>query len=455
MMRPGCSQCRRANIECEGYRDTFSLRLRDQTSLAARKTHERAAKSRTTSPKTESETECDETVSIHASVARELPEAPETLALSYFMHIYAPSAAFEYLVEVSATYLTTQPLADALLAPSLLLFSQNLRLPSVQALAQSHYATALRSTNSALSCPDLAISDSTLLAVLLLSLFEALVFQGRKIPVNWNAHTRGASELLRLRGEAQFDNSLGRHLFRHASLNIRTHCAQLGVRTPSVLCILESTQLERIYTTGRPRQFGRVVDGIANVRANINNLTPMEHFSKLLELNNDLENILDGLRREVPFEVIDATAIQGSIRTYKNKVYRYVSQRIARTWNMVRITRLFVAQMLNYALLSPRALDFPDETRARVQELITVTGTEMISDILHSVPYSLELSVNPVVSARALIYPLSGIAVFEFATPDAAEYALGRLEFIGRQYGFPQAIDSATMIAQTNDLEDW
>jgi hypothetical protein len=187
----------------------------------------------------------------------------------------------------------------------------------------------------------------------------------------------------------------------------------------------------------------------------MNNLTPVEHLSKLFELNSDLENILDDLQTEVPFEVIDATAIQGSIRTYKNKVYRYVSQRIARTWNMVRITRLFIVQMLNYALLSPHALDFPSETRARVQELITVTGTEMISDILHSAPYSLELSVNPIMSARALIYPLSGIAVFEFASPDAAEYALNRLEFIGRQYGFPQAIDSANMIAQTNDLEDW
>jgi hypothetical protein len=187
----------------------------------------------------------------------------------------------------------------------------------------------------------------------------------------------------------------------------------------------------------------------------MNNLTPMEHLSRPLELNNDLENILNDLRREVPFEVVDTTTIQGSICPYKNKVYRYMSQRIARTWNMVRITRLFIIQMLDYALLSPRALGFLDEARARVEELTTVAGTEMISDILHSVPYSLELSVNPIVSARSLIYPLSGIAVFEFASPDAAEYALGKLEFIGRQYGFPQAIDSANMITQTRDLEDW
>lgn len=451
MLRPGCSQCRRANIECGGYRDAFSLRLRDQTSLAARKTHERIVRSRSPAPKIES----DKKISMNALITRELPDTPETLALSYFMHIYAPTGAFEYLVDVSATYLTTGSLGDALLAPSLLLFAQNLRLPSVQSLAQSHYARALRSTNSALSSPDLATSDSTLLAVLLLSLFEALDFQGRAIPVNWNAHTRGASELLRLRGDRQFDNSLGRHLFRHASLNIRTHCAQLGVTTPSLLSTLESAHLEQIYPTGRTRQFGQVVDAIANLRANVKHLSAIEHLFKLFELDAELATILDDLWIDVPYEIVDATAIQGSVYTYKNKVYRYPSQKLARTWNMVRITRLFIIQMFNYALASPRALEFSKVVRTRVQELVSVTGTELISDILHSVPFALELSINPIVSARSLIYPLSGIAVFEFALPDAAEFALNILGFIGRQYGFPHAIDSANMILQTKDLEDW
>lgn len=392
---------------------------------------------------------------MYALITREIPETPETIALSYFMHVYVPTAAFEYLPELSSTFLTMGPLGDALLAPSLLLFSQNLRMPSVQALAQTHYARALRSTNLALSCPELATSDSTLLAVLLLSLFEALVFQGRAIPVNWNAHTRGASELLRLRGESQFDNSLGRHLFRHASMNIRTHCAQLGVRTPSVLTTLESANFERIYSPGRIRQFGQVVGAIANLRAISQSISPSEHLTRLLKLDSELEDILNDLRRDASFEVVDATAIQGSICTYKDKVYRYPSQRIARTWNMVRITRLFIAQMINYVLLSPRGMEVPKEVLAQVQDIITVTGTEMISDILHTVPFALELSINPIMSARSLIYPLSGIAIFEFALPDAAEFALDRLGFIGRQYGFPQAIDSANMVLQTKDLEDW
>ncbi|KAJ5381421.1 uncharacterized protein N7496_003849 [Penicillium cataractarum] len=111
--------------------------------------------------------------------------------------------------------------------------------------------------------------------------------------------------------------------------------------------------------------------------------------------------------------------------------------------------------MINYVLLSPRGMELPNEVLAQVQDIITVTGTEMISDILHTVPFALELSINPIMSARSLIYPLSGIAIFEFALPDAAEFALDRLGFIGRQYGFPQAIDSANMVLQTKDLEDW
>lgn len=452
MMRPGCSQCRRANIECGGYRDAFTLKLRDQTSLAARKTHERTARSRTTSPKQE----IDDKVNICALATRELAETPESLALSYFMHAYAPTAAFEYLTEISSTFLTTEPLKDALLAPSLLLFSQNLRLPSVQPLAQSYYARALRSTNSALSSPDLATSDSTLLAVLLLSLFEALIFQGRAIPVNWNAHTYGASELLRLRGERQFYNALGRHLFRHASLNIRAHCAQIGEKTPNTLSMLESSHLEQLYPVGRTSRFGRIVDGIANLRANKDKLTLAERLLVLLELDSNLEDILNNLQRDGPYEVIDATTIRKPIHSYKDKIHQFPSLKIARAWNIVRLMRLFIIQMLYYIFTPPRALEnLAKEIQDRVQKLVMITGTDMISDILHSVPFSLELSMNPIVSARSLIYPLSGIAVFEFALPDASEFAINRLEFIAREYGFPQAVDSANMVLQTRDLENW
>ncbi|KAJ5176846.1 uncharacterized protein N7482_002723 [Penicillium canariense] len=389
-------------------------------------------------------------------VTRELSEAPENLALGYFMHVYAPTAAFEYLSEVSSIYLTKEPLGDALLAPSLLLFSQNLRLPTVQSLAQTHYAKALRSTNSALSSPGLAEDNGTLLAVLLLSLYEALDFQGRKVPSNWNAHTQGASELLRLRGEGQFDNPLGRHLFRHASSNIRTHCAQLGVNTPSVLGTLENGYLEMIYPSEPSRRFGQVVDSIANLRANIHKLSPIGHLRKVLELDLELEDVLNSLRRDAPFEVIDITAMPGRIFTYKNQIHQYLSPRIARMWNMLRIARLFLIQMVYHAVALKRPPEqLTNEEHIRVHKLTTVISTKMISEILQSVPSALELSLNPMMSSRSLIYPLSGIAVFEFASPDATEYAIDRLAFIGRQYGFAQAVDSTNMVLQNHDFENW
>ncbi|KAF7720224.1 Fungal Zn(2)-Cys(6) binuclear cluster domain-containing protein [Penicillium ucsense] len=456
MLRPGCSQCKRANIECGGYRDSFSLRLRDQTSLAAQKVQKsRSAGSTGSTPDEKTETRSADAMTL---VTFQKPSpSPESLAMGYFIHVYAPSSTFEYLAE-PAVLIRDLP-EDALLAPALLLFSQNWRYPQARSLAQKHYALALRATNQSLSSPDLATSDSTLLSVLLLSLFEALIFQGRSDPVNWNAHTQGAMELLRLRGEEQFQRDLGRRLYRHASLNIRTQCAQVGVQAPLSLSTLESSYLD----CPRPREhqhtwlFGQIVNGIANFRARQHELSPSEIFQSLLRLDSALSKILTNLHQDEPFRSLDATTLQKPVCGFRGRIDQYPSFRAARTMNTMRIVRLFVIQMLDQALISisAQAEDMQPGLRARAHELVQTTAVDMILEILYSVAYILELYDKPNLSARSLIYCLSGVAVFRFTPADAKEYAVERLKFVGERYGFPQAIDSANMVLQVKELEDW
>lgn len=76
-------------------------------------------------------------------------------------------------------------------------------------------------------------SDSTLAAVMLLALFEAVVFPGGMAPTNWVAHTEGAMQLILLRGTDQCRSEVSKWLFLHVSMTLRACCIQNDTPVPT------------------------------------------------------------------------------------------------------------------------------------------------------------------------------------------------------------------------------
>src|SRR6202000_600970 len=68
------------------------------------------------------------------------------------------------------------------------------------------------------------LEDATLISVLLLGMYESILFRGRSSPTSWTAHATGALALLRLRGRGQFHSVLGRELFLHTTGTITASC---------------------------------------------------------------------------------------------------------------------------------------------------------------------------------------------------------------------------------------
>ncbi|KAL1606528.1 hypothetical protein SLS60_003933 [Paraconiothyrium brasiliense] len=80
--------------------------------------------------------------------------------------------------------------------------------------AQGWYGKALRSLASALSQPEVAKHDGTLLAVALLGLYETVIFSGTAGKKQLNdIHSKGRLAVLRLRGPQQLSGKIGRNLF--------------------------------------------------------------------------------------------------------------------------------------------------------------------------------------------------------------------------------------------------
>ncbi|KAK6225296.1 C6 zinc finger transcription factor [Colletotrichum tabaci] len=510
-LQPGCTQCSRKQITCPGYRDPSEFYFRDETANAAFKVQNRKPRRRlpaktrqrtktqvgeesqeqqqeqqqqqqshcgssgtesatasgsvTTKIKTTqfvgSVTKPDDVSSKapaaakptreHAVVRyRTLSQPLGDLARAYFMTDYITSSPFDYLPELCPYGLTgNNAMSASLLATSFASLSLKMSDPRMMKQARVQYASALSQTNQALSSPKLAVEDSTLAAVLLLGLFEAMVFSGQQSLDSWNLHTLGSIELLRLRGARQFETPLGRKLFFHLSSNIRTCCAHS--KTPVPLRFLKIYEGARPYLDlGDPfLEMTDIVDRVATLRSRIAHLEDPQRHEILYEALG-LDAATARLGQEVPEEWRFCARLPGerSPMSYKGMSFRYPSLRVLRYWNSLRMIRMFLNDVIwmQASLMLDRGPDPDDETDYEgLQRSANRKMSTLVVEVLGSCGEYLEFSEDRFsVAARCLIWPLSVIAELSLTPPDARLFALECLDQLSRDNRIPHLVADAT-----------
>lgn len=165
-------------------------------------------------------------------------------AVDYFMASYILSTTFGlYLPQLCARDpLADDGLAAAIRATALASYARGVgdgdRLLE---MGRREYATALRRTNSMLVDLTEDSLDRALTTVLMLGLFESVVFLGQRELQNWIAHILGVVALMRMRRHWDVDHvSWG--VFLHAGYSIRISCLWRAVPVPDELLALEQTQ---------------------------------------------------------------------------------------------------------------------------------------------------------------------------------------------------------------------
>ncbi|KAJ8104375.1 hypothetical protein POJ06DRAFT_18644 [Lipomyces tetrasporus] len=150
-----CRQCVRARVACTGYRDTQQLRIRDESQAVRRKVLSRNAP----------------TVDPHSlTVSLEL-QARDIFFANY---VTGTSKSWDFLKPFSNPTLSPEHLTLSIDAVSLAYLSYQVYSDTALATARERYVSALRMMNKALRSPEVAITDATLLASLLLDLFEKI-----------------------------------------------------------------------------------------------------------------------------------------------------------------------------------------------------------------------------------------------------------------------------------------
>lgn len=524
LRQPTCSQCTRACVSCPGYKDSFSLRIRDETFTTRCKAQE--IKRRRNQPllKTKSQphgttktlalehsiTRTTESInalatghtvayappyptdpswlSLHHGTAYYMPKVQhdrvlignklsyptsltidlEEAALNNFLNNYASHSVFDYLPDFYNSLRGSNPAIDlAVSVPALALLSQDIHHPALLRLSYSKYAKVLQVTQNALGDTNLSTCDGTLLSVLLLALFEALVLKGREQPTNWNAHIQGSAALLEMRGTKQFDRPIGWHLFFHASNSIRTNCVIKAMPVPKSLGfpLWQNSPFESQNRLAL--RIGRVLDEFAQLRAYKTTMKYSKWILKSCALDNEIEEILSEMSKNMPFKIansVKASGLPRQLYTFTDGADEYLTTKALKRWNTLRMIRIFLDDLICGALstnywdktsTSPVFYQISDEKRLCLYQLTKNRAELAITAILRSVPKSISSSDMPQFSGKSLICPLSAIAVSRLASESAKESARNILRFLGHTYGLIQATESANMAMEYNDVGDW
>lgn len=150
------------------------------------------------------------------------PRAPDITR--GFLEVAAP--LFRATVDGSSLHLATQ-------AHSLLVIAHWPGREHLRNRAQQLYSQALKVIQQDLQDPQKATSDDTVLAILILSLFEA-TNAGRN-PAGaqaWARHIEGATTLVTARGATQFENPKSHMVFRAVRTQMLTNAIQQRKRIP-------------------------------------------------------------------------------------------------------------------------------------------------------------------------------------------------------------------------------
>ncbi|KAI5458313.1 putative C6 transcription factor [Mariannaea sp. PMI_226] len=366
--------------------------------------------------------------------------------------------------------LSQDAVSTAIRASSLATFALRVRDSRHMRTARSHYALALARTNASLANPEEALLDSTLAAVLLLGLFEAVIFQGRQSPETWTIHTLGALELLRLRGIDQFQSKLAHRLFTQTITNIRTSCIQRIVPVPPECLALHNQAIRFLDPQDPTLRLGPIIDRAASIRARTKTHPCPQLIYEAIDLDQEALALTDSFEEKMDFGI--RLAEDNPPWAYLGIAYRYPNHRVAKYWNAVRMIRMFLNELIwrgiSFGFDNPHPnrpvgvgpcdpLCKCTQLEALKQKAIENLG-KIAVDVLASVSDFLEPTKGRgkfCPSARALIWPLSILLTSSVYASSVKKHAVFLLHELGVDLNLPQAIDAAKLAYEPEMTEDW
>ncbi|KZM24938.1 uncharacterized protein EKO05_0002699 [Ascochyta rabiei] len=403
----GCLKCAKAAITCPGYDRSVDVFFHDETArtkVKAKKAKVKAIALRDARYASSSASSVGSNeLSPSSVVAQNTPrkESPGVLlvaplidqGIAYFMSHYAtgldqPSIRSEAYNKHLATSGFHPVIATSMTALGLAGVANIYKDTTLKDQATRWYLDAIRKTNSAITHPKEVTSDTTLLAITLLGMFEAT---SNEYSLHaWSEHVAGAASLVKMRGMKQFTSPAGRRMYLHAIGLLTMNC--LGDSTALPPYVREMNEEIRKYSAGiDPRnRFFFLQQDVINLRAQIMQDLAMSLQSILdrsLELSLVAERVFEDAGPEWSYDEVALT--ETSSLVFGATYHIYPSHATAQTWNWVRYTKIYIHDIIRNTILAGLSASPPTfvGTPYLLQLAKSVEQLQKVqSDILASVP---------------------------------------------------------------------
>lgn len=336
--------------------------------------------------------------------------------------------------------------------------------------AKRHYVIALGLISEAVETPEIASRDATLLASLLLDLFEKMTNRVQYSKDAWVSHVKGALSLVQLRGRDQFQSSLGIQLLVRLCNNLLISCVVSHQPLPSEFMALR-TAVENHVDSNNPkwRLGGLMVDFVELRQAAEDQAIDSYEIMQLAKwLDDDFSALADNMPPSWQYERV-STGVH-SPRVYGNSYHIYRDVHVTQTWNVLRLTRILINEIILdqrvHFLANPPSFSTPSHL-TKDWEAAEQSTNRLINDICGSVPQYTGLDTitltkyhaNPReqirMSCYTLLFPLFVAAQSTWTAPCIREWIMVQLRHMSREINVRNAELILTVLKRGEWVEPW
>jgi Fungal specific transcription factor domain len=311
---------------------------------------------------------------------------------NYVIGVYGPVRGYlDHLEHVYKSSLDENLLAS-IKAVGLASFSNLGNVPALMRQATHEYAKALYLTNEALRDPVAVKKDSTLLGVMILSIFETVTGNNQRSLSAWAQHINGAAALLKLRGCEQFSTAGGRRMFVQVTSSILISCIQRWLPLPSYIVEMREVmkRSETINTHEPAWLLHEAMIEFVNFRASLwdESLSDDEVIlKKALEMDQHFISIFADAPPGWEYKTIYTDADPEHL--FNGCYHIYFDSWVAQIWNGMRSIRILLNDTIRNILLkgfSSKPPRFVSPEYTLQFQLSTDTMYQLQAGILASVP---------------------------------------------------------------------
>ncbi|OAL20073.1 hypothetical protein AYO22_09223 [Fonsecaea multimorphosa] len=368
---------------------------------------------------------------------------------AFFSHyVLGFTKTYDVLERIGRQAPLEKQLAASVDAVSLAFFSFQYDAASALKASREMYLSALSLVKSAVATTESLASDSTLLAVLFLDLFEKITNRNPISSESWMSHVKGALALVKLRRPQQLETYTGLRLSVRLFTNMLISCVAGDFPIPPALIRLRSDLQPYVDAKDPKWRVSGLVMKYTDFRGAVKE--GLLASSEIIMQAKRLDSEFGSLARDLPPAWIShrITVLEASSGILEQYYDVYPDYFTAQTCNVIRIMRILLNNLIRTTYVSvisgsigvhPNGLNvaFASHIIDTMAKEICATGPQFTQKLTHSSPLRR-------LHCYTLLFPFYVAAMFASPETKVRDWVVQQLKCISSN----SAMRNASVVAE-------